>query len=173
VRGDTDAPFVAVDRGAAIRNNIARVTTPTAAPSTDAIPSANAEACGSARAARMPTPPNAANPMIPTRRWRAESTPSTAPASKLTITIPVISAALSLVPNKSTATFLSTPAVRSTNRDATVLTTDGRFPLVSALTVSVTATATPAAAAPATAAARKLGPGWLRAVTPSGPEVGV
>ena len=108
--------------------------------------------------ATTPTRPKAAKPMIPIHGRRAEAHPSAAPASRLTTTMPVMRAALSLVPKRFTATSLSVPAVRSMKREPTAVISDGPL-LAIAPTSSVTANATPAATTPATAAHGPEGPG--------------
>ena len=139
----------------ASRRRTSRVAIPASAPRIDARAVTGADAWESVQPEKIPTPANTAKTAQPTQRRRAAASPVSAPMPRLMITMPTRRAALSLVPNSLTATPLSVPAARSTNRLATLVTTEGRDGLATADTSSVTASAIPAASTPARAARQR------------------
>jgi len=99
-------------------------------------------------AAPAPTRPKPMKAARPVRRPSTTTRPRTAPARRVTTTIPVSRAGFWEVPSRSIVRLTSQPGARSTTRSPTATTSDG--PPVMAATASATASAMPAARTPAT-----------------------
>src|SRR5215212_4455486 len=108
------------------------------------------EPSGFSRYDQRPTAPNTTKPATPIHHRRTDALPTTAPTARQTITMPVTSAALSLVPNSSIAKSFNDAAKRSMNCVPTDEIRDGPLPAMPQ-TSSLTARATPAATTPAMA----------------------